>query len=92
MSTHHRNTRAWRRHDTDRLRTVRAHYTHMMWRHFETPEDRRRVVGMLVHTAKACSCAMCGNPRRFFNDKLTLAEKRHLAKGRDGWKELSFED
>ena len=29
----------------------------------------------LRNTTKPCSCAMCGNPRKFFNEK-TLQEKR----------------
>lgn len=91
MSDHHRNTRAWRRHDVARLRDVRARHNQMRWRCFESQESRQRVVGMLVHTAKACSCAMCGNPRRFFKDGLVLAEKRHLDRARDGWEECSSE-
>jgi hypothetical protein len=92
MSNHHRNTRAWRRHDTARLRNARAGHYQMRWRCFETPESRQRVLGMLVHTAKACSCPMCGNPRRFFNNALTLAEKRHLDEAKAGWDELASND
>jgi hypothetical protein len=36
-----------------------------------------------VHSAK-CSCWMCGNPRRYSKDGLTLQEKRHALRMQDG--------
>lgn len=30
---------------------------------------------MTRHTTKLCSCPMCGNPRKFFNEK-TMQEKK----------------
>jgi hypothetical protein len=30
--------------------------------------------------SKRCSCWMCGNPRKFSKDKLTLQEKRHATR------------
>lgn len=39
-------------------------------------EDDPRGVGRLYSThGKDCSCAMCGNPRKYFNEK-TIGEKR----------------
>lgn len=36
----------------------------------------QRGIGKLAHChCKPCSCEMCGNPRKFFNEK-TLREKR----------------
>jgi len=29
------------------------------------------------NTSKICSCIMCGNPRKYFNEQ-TIQEKRHL--------------
>lgn len=36
--------------------------------------DPRRI-GQLANSRKLCSCSMCGNPRRYFNEP-TLREKR----------------
>lgn len=42
----------------------------------ELSEDNRTTMSR-VHrnTTKVCSCFMCGNPRKFFNEK-TIQEKR----------------
>lgn len=32
---------------------------------------------------RACSCALCGNPRRHLKDRLTMAERRAELAGRD---------
>lgn len=32
-------------------------------------------IGQLAHTPQNCSCYMCGNPRKYFNEK-TMQEKR----------------
>lgn len=34
-------------------------------------------IGRLVRTPSACSCWMCGNPRKFFGE-LTVQEKKFL--------------
>lgn len=33
------------------------------------------VVGIIAHSPHNCSCHMCGNPRKWFNEK-TMQEKR----------------
>lgn len=60
--------RAERRHHAERLRAKRKNYLG------GNNDDKR--LGKLVHTATACSCYMCGNPRRHFNER-TIQEKRH---------------
>ncbi len=37
--------------------------------------DDKRTVGRLARTPKPCSCFMCGNPRRYENER-TRAERR----------------
>ncbi len=94
MSVHHRNTRAWRRHDAARIRTVRSRYQQVARRTFDSEtadQDRAYLLGVLLHTARACSCAMCGNPRRYDKDRLTLAEKRSQQTSQDGWLEYLHE-
>ena len=34
------------------------------------------LIGLKAHTPKNCSCYMCGNPRKFFNEK-TFQEKKN---------------
>lgn len=38
-----------------------------------------RKLGMVVSTAAPCSCAMCGNPRKYFGE-LTAQERRLQAR------------
>lgn len=65
------NKRAVRRSHIKRLRTNRKSY----WSNWGLTE---RFLGMLTHTAKICSCWMCGNPRKYYRKK--------------SLKELSFEE
>lgn len=41
-------------------------------------EFMARLARLLRNTTKLCSCCMCGNSRKFFNEK-TLQEKRFIA-------------
>lgn len=41
--------------------------------------DDRKFVGKLFRNRKSCSCFMCGNPRRHFNEK-TVRERRQEQK------------
>jgi hypothetical protein len=34
-----------------------------------------KFVGRMARTRKPCSCSMCGNPRKYFNEK-TMRERR----------------
>lgn len=61
------SNRAIRRHHVQRLKNNRKHYWY--------GSNSQRLLGILVHTAKICSCYICGNPRKFFKEK-TIQEKR----------------
>lgn len=60
--------RAWRRHQRARLKAARKHYWNG-WRSDPSASSR------LVKTPTPCSCAMCGNPRKYFGEP-TLQEQR----------------
>jgi len=62
-------TRALRRHHEQRIKRRVAGY------HGGTVTGDPRAIGRLAHTRTPCSCAMCGNPRRFFKEP-TLKERR----------------
>lgn len=76
--------RALRRHHIQRLKKARAGY----WGRDRTLSPRQ--LGIVVGTPQACSCWMCGNPRRYRTDDnqlgLTLQEVIHRQY------ERSFED
>lgn len=61
--------RTVRRHHVARLRKKREFY---WWRGTKTP----RQIGILLHTPAACSCWMCGNPRR--RGFVTVQERKLL--------------
>lgn len=64
-------SRAKRRHHVECLKKKRSEY--YSWGDTKTPTE----IGKLVHTVPNCSCHMCGNPRKHFNE-ITMQEKRHL--------------
>ncbi|WP_156901910.1 hypothetical protein [Azohydromonas australica] len=70
------NRRAVRRHHVERIKKARRSYWGMGTR-AENPPDSRRL-GIVASTAAPCSCAMCGNPRRYWKtkDALTVQEQR----------------
>ncbi len=39
------------------------------------PTDDPAIIGAVAHTPAACSCTMCGNPRKHFGD-LTIQERK----------------
>ena len=39
-------------------------------------DDSKRLIGVRAHSPKLCSCWMCGNPRKYFNE-MTIQEKRN---------------
>lgn len=59
--------RAERRHHRERLKKARRHH----WGRDLSKEPH----GMAVDTPTPCSCPMCGNPRKFFQEK-TMQERR----------------
>lgn len=68
---------AIRRHHATRLKKVRKLYWH--WND-KTP----RQLGILVNTPTVCSCWMCGNDRKYLNEK-TVQERRN--EQRDTWED-----
>lgn len=60
--------RSVRRHHAGRLKKSRRHY----WGGISGDPGR---AGVVVNTPTPCSCYMCGNPRKYFNEK-TVQERR----------------
>lgn len=61
--------RSVRRHHAGRLKKSRRHH----WGRDISGEAKR--LGQAVDTPTPCSCYMCGNPRKYFNEK-TVQERR----------------
>ena len=63
--------RAWRRKQEFRKKkkVVREYYN--WWGDWDS-----RSIGLRSHTPCRCSCYMCGNPRKYFNDN-TMQEKKN---------------
>ncbi len=66
-----KSKRAIRRHHYQRLKKKRQHY----WGNVLNEDD----LGFVVSSPHPCSCYMCGNPRKWFNE-ISIQEKRQLAK------------
>lgn len=67
-------SRSLRRHHAERIKQrIRKQRIHCY--SWLSNLDDPRQVGRLAHTRKPCSCWMCGNPRRYFNEP-TWREKR----------------
>lgn len=65
--------RAERRHHYERMKR-RASRVFAAWiGHHDTPDAR----GRFARTRKPCSCYMCGNPRKHF-DEPTVQERREM--------------
>lgn len=63
-----------------RSRAVRRHHEHRIKHRVEQYYDghasgNARHLGRIAHSRQACSCWMCGNPRRHLGE-LTLQERR----------------
>jgi len=65
--------RAIRRHHVKRLNKKRKGY----WSGILLSQEHNalRWCGMITKTPKPCSCHMCGNPRKYFNER-TMQEKK----------------
>ena len=62
-------SRAQRRHDAIRVKQrVRQYYGGYA-------SDKPRHLGRIARTRQLCSCWMCGNPRRYFEER-SLQERR----------------
>ena len=54
------------------------------WTQASGPTDDPAIIGAVAHTPAACSCTMCGNPRKHFN-QITMQER----KADLGWEEAA---
>ena len=67
-----------RRHHEKRIKSNRTNYVNLISNPTECiKEPTAKQIGKIACTSKNCSCYMCGNPRKFFNE-LTLEEKSFL--------------
>jgi len=68
--------KAWRRHQEEKKKSK----TQLIFKfgNWWPPNDNnfKRLIGIRSHSPKLCSCWMCGNPRKYFNEK-TVQEKRN---------------
>ncbi|HET8700434.1 MAG TPA: hypothetical protein VFL97_02065 [Nitrococcus sp.] len=78
--------RALRRHHVARLKRNRFDYYGGYIRRLSKKEQERHL-GILSHTARLCSCPMCGNPRRYWKET-TMAERRLADWARAEWNDL----
>lgn len=67
--------RSLRRHHLKRLKNKRIKRHFLYGKPIDFSLDRLK--GKLGHTARLCSCSMCGNPRKFNKEK-SLKEKSDL--------------
>jgi hypothetical protein len=67
----YKSKRAERRHHYQRLKKKRKKELKMRG---DDPSERRLGYAVSVHNA-GCSCSMCGNPRKFYNEK-TIQERK----------------
>ncbi len=68
------HTRAMRRHHLARLKAKRSAYYGGYIKALPL-EEQQRHLGILAHTARRCSCPLCGNPRKHWH-QATWQEKR----------------
>jgi len=69
-------TRAERRHNAEKFKLrCRTYILNSFAIDSKGLANDLKFVGRLTHTRKPCSCFMCGNPRKYFNEK-TVRERR----------------
>lgn len=66
--------RALRRHHLQRLKAIRQFYR-TQGRGQDPASGTGKPLGKVLATPAPCSCALCGNPRRYFGET-TLQERR----------------
>ena len=66
-----KRNRAWRRKQEHKKKSKVIRDYHNWWGDWDS-----RSVGLKSHTPKRCSCAMCGNPRKYFNEQ-TMQERKY---------------
>lgn len=60
-----------------RIKIRRKHYYACTKEWYQKyPDSAQKARGMHYQTGTLCSCAMCGNPRKFFGE-VTLQERSH---------------
>ncbi len=67
---------AYRRAQTNRAKQKAAKVVNRWWGWLPVEIDHRDIGKMASVHCSPCSCYMCGNPRRHF-DELTVQERRH---------------
>ena len=77
------NSRAVRRHHLARLKNSRKHYFVVNWW-----DDVDKRLGVISQYPKKCSCPMCGNPRKWLNER-TISEMRDDFRVVDGMNDLA---
>ena len=69
-------SKAWRRHQEEKKKSkIQKIFNFGNWWSLND-DDSKRLIGVRAHSPKLCSCWMCGNPRKYFNEK-TIQEKRN---------------
>lgn len=77
--------RATRRHHIARLKKHRASYFVVSW---WDDQYKAKRLGRIVQYPKMCSCASCGNPRKWDKQERTIRELQHFDIMADGLKDL----
>lgn len=80
-------SRALRRHHTTRLKNSRRNYWSVVLDLLNPKSEK--YIAQVISTPKPCSCYMCGNARKFFNER-TLQEKKHLDTMKDQIREMYY--
>jgi len=88
-------SRSLRRHHNDRIHKHALKVVHqsMNWslkNSMMSYADFLYSVVRIRNNLKACSCWMCGNPRRKFRDNLTMQEKRENVRYKYEVQEVDF--
>ncbi len=71
--------RALRRHHLERHKAKARKVLHWQDRSFSSEREEALVVGKWAHTPKACSCWMCGNPRKHWKEATWQEQKADAA-------------
>ncbi len=81
-------TRDFRRHNSEKFRRhCRKLIKKTLSVSSENLANNKKFVGKLFRNRKICSCFMCGNPRKYFNEK-TVKERRQEQKSSSVWNKL----
>lgn len=64
-------SRAFRRHTEKK----KKNWARKAWKEWHSTDPSGKQIGHLAHSPAMCSCHMCGNPRKYFNEK-TMQERR----------------